>query len=148
PPRPAQQLPGVECDPNDWRWRVLTEYSDRNDALLHQYIDNQWEAHHGVPSAWMARVFGTDYRANDAPAVLMPVWNHRFATKLWNDIGRNLDPSWSWDTISWFTTQWIAQQMFQDTGTPQDCEDNYWDMFKKYAIRLICKKALALGADV
>ena len=50
--------------------------------------------------------------------------------------------------MSWLTTRWIAMEMFQEASTPQDCESIYWDMFKNYAIRLICKKALDLGAGL
>ncbi len=147
PARPSGQLRGQECNRRDWRWRVFTAYSE---IFNHQEREDlgltDWEGHHGVPSSWMRDIFGSDYAPGDAPVVLMPGENHDPASDLWREIGRNLDPRWAWNTVSWFTMRWIAEQMFQDSSTPQGCRTTYWDRFRDYATHLLCKKALELGA--
>jgi hypothetical protein len=148
PARPNRQLRGEECS-RDWRWRVFPAYSDIFDADEKRALGLVgWEGHHGVPSSWMRNVFGGDYAAGEAPVVLTPGADHRNASDLWGEIGRDLDPSWALNTISWFTMRWIAEQMFEESNTPQGCRTTYWDRFRDYATHLLCKKALELGFGV
>jgi len=140
----AQQ--GEECESENANdpWRVIPHYSDlsRPSRAAHGY--GGWQGHHGINDDWMANLFdrvknllgkaSSVYRKSDAPALLMPNKPyHNWTRSEYNTSGFN--PK----TDNWDAVKRLADAMFRRSKTTGDCEKKYWDLFKKYAKRIICQ---------
>ena len=149
----AQATPyeGNECEPGQPWWRNQTH--DQNEQRP-EFPDpvGKTQSHHGVNTQWMETQFGDFYHGSTAPTVLMPDRpNHnltRGGFNTWRATWRRTHPvppgtppdQWSWkEQASWQEIEDLANDLFEQSHTPQACRDAYWDAFREMVQDAICE---------
>jgi hypothetical protein len=121
---------GRRCGDSNWRIQIHSQNRPRPIG---------WRSHHGVLSAWMNSIFGRRYIADNAPTILMPEANHFKTYPIQNIFRTGIGGMWS--DASWFSMFGLSDLMLDVANTPEDCQDEYWRLFKEFIKQLICQLA-------
>lgn len=122
-PYPAQRNP-----PRESRFRL-----DRHGGFPKPRPSNT-SSHHGVVSVWMRSRF-PNYDADKAPAILMPIANHRETVRVFNSwrasLRKRMGQRFDWAQVTEQDIRDLSEKMFDAAQVPNTIRAEYWAWFDR-----------------